>query len=69
MISTQLLLKRLKIFKWKSKTGVVSSWILRFRGNREICVIRPDGKKTIILCSKTLLMEPHYSEKKMLALL
>lgn len=36
--------KGLKVFKINSEIGVVSSWISRFRGNNEICVIKPKGK-------------------------
>lgn len=36
--------KGLKILNESQKIGVVSSWILRFRDDQEICVIKPNGK-------------------------
>lgn len=36
--------KSLKIFKENSNVGVVSSWIMRFKDNKEIVLIKPIGK-------------------------
>ena len=36
--------KSLKIFKENSNVGVVSSWIMRFKDNKEIALIKPTGK-------------------------
>jgi glycosyltransferase involved in cell wall biosynthesis len=36
--------KGLKILNENPKVGVVSSWISRFKGGNEICVIKPNGK-------------------------
>lgn len=37
--------KGLKILKDCQEIGVVSSWILRFKDSKEICIIKPNGKK------------------------
>lgn len=36
--------KALKIFNENTSVGVVSSWVLRFRGQKEIAIIKPKGK-------------------------
>lgn len=36
--------KGLKIFNENSRAGVVSSWVVRFKGDTEIAVIKPNGK-------------------------
>lgn len=36
--------KGLKVLKENERIGVVSSWILRFKDEKEICVIKPSGK-------------------------
>lgn len=36
--------KALKIFNDNSKIGVVSSWVVRFKDDKEIAIIKPNGK-------------------------
>lgn len=36
--------KALKIFDENSKIGVVSSWVVRFKDDKEIAIIKPNGK-------------------------
>lgn len=36
--------KGVSILSKNQEIGVVSSWILRFKGSKEICVIKPNGK-------------------------
>lgn len=36
--------KALKIFDENSKIGVISSWVVRFKDDKEIAIIKPNGK-------------------------
>lgn len=36
--------KGLKVLNKNKKIGVVSSWLVRFKGSKDICIIKPNGK-------------------------